>query len=368
MRFLGKTAVALGIIMVLLAVATVVFMQQKTFGKNPSGARLDRIRQSPNYRDEAFQNPVPTEVMLKGASFVKMTKDFFDKPANTAPPKPLPSVKTDLRALSSEKPVIVWFGHSSYLIKSRNLNILVDPVFSGSASPVSFFAKSFAGSDVYQVADLPPIDLLILTHDHYDHLDYRTVLELKSKVKNIVTSLGVGAHLQHWGIDPTKITELDWGESKKMADSVELTATPARHFSGRGLVRGKTLWSSFVVRLHGYRIFVGGDSGYGEHFKSIGGQHGPFDLALLECGQYGAEWPYIHMKPEETATAAQDLRANILMPVHWGKFALAYHAWNEPIGKLVETAAEKELVLATPMIGQPVALGGKPPQQRWWEF
>ncbi len=368
MNFLGKTAVALGTILILLAVATLAFMQQKTFGRNPSGARLDRIKLSPNYRDGAFQNLVPTEVMLESASFFKLAKEFFNKPENTAPPKPLPSVKTDLRMLPADKLTIVWFGHSSYLIKSQNLNILVDPVFSGNASPVSFFGKSFPGSDVYQTADLPPIDLLVLTHDHYDHLDYRTILQLKSNVKTIVTSLGVGAHLEHWGMDTAKITELDWWESKKMTDNVEITATPARHFSGRGLVRGKTLWSSFVVRLHGHRIFVGGDSGCDAQFKIIGEKYGPFDIALLECGQYGDEWPYIHMKPKETATAAQDLQANVLMPVHWGKFALAYHAWNEPIRKLVESATEKELVLATPMIGQPVVLGGKYPQQQWWEF
>lgn len=358
----------LGIFLILLAVATFLFMQQKTFGRNPSGARLERIKKSPNYRDGAFQNFHPTEVTLKSASFFKMMKDFLNKPANTVPPKPLPSVKTDLQALPANTPTIVWFGHSSYLIKTKGMNILVDPVFSGNASPVSFFGKSFPGSDVYQVADLPTIDLLILTHDHYDHLDYQTIIQLKSKAKSICTSLGVGAHLEHWGVDPALITELDWWENKQLADGIELTATPARHFSGRGLTQGKAFWSSFVLRVDGYNIFVGGDSGYDDQFKRIGEKYGPFDIALIECGQYGAEWPYIHLLPGQTATAAQDLRAKVLMPVHWGKFALAYHAWNEPIKKLVEDAAEKKLRITTPMIGEPVVLDSVYPQQRWWDF
>jgi L-ascorbate metabolism protein UlaG (beta-lactamase superfamily) len=271
-----------------------------------------------------------------------------------------------LATLPDDKPTVVWFGHSSYLIKSKGVTVLMDPVFSGNASPVTFFGKSFPGSDVYSEGDIPPIDLLIISHDHYDHLDYKTITELIPKVKKFYTALGVGAHLERWGVPPDRIVEFDWWESKSIGDSIRLTATPARHFSGRSLARGKTLWASFVLNIHGYTLYLGGDSGYDTHFAEIGAKYGPFDLAILECGQYGDDWPLIHMFPEQVVTAAQDLRAKALLPVHWGKFALAYHAWNEPIQRLVESAATKELRVTTPKIGEPVVIGTTYPQAIWW--
>jgi L-ascorbate metabolism protein UlaG (beta-lactamase superfamily) len=346
-------------------------------GKNPSGRRLARVRQSPHYADGAFQNPEPTEMILKGVSYLKMMGEYRNRPPDTAPPAPLPFVSTDLFALPADKPAIVWFGHSSYLLKINGMHILVDPVFSGNASPVSFFAKAFPGSDVYHVDDFPDIDTMLLTHDHYDHLDYKTIRQFAAKTTRFVTSLGVGSHLDYWGIAAEKITELDWGESAQIPAGpapnvpatmgMTLTATPARHFSGRTTKRNQTLWSSFVLKTPDYSLFLGGDSGYGQHFKAIGKQHGPFDLAILECGQYGKNWPYIHMFPEQTASAAQDLGAKTLLPVHWGKFTLSIHPWNEPIRRLVKAADEQGLNLATPLIGDMIAIGGPYPREPWWE-
>jgi len=332
------------------------------FGKAPAGARLQRIRQSPNYKQDHFENLVPTEVALKGVSLFKMLGDYLNRPADTAPGQPLPVVRTDLRALPAGKDWVVWFGHSSYLLKIDSLHILVDPVFSANASPVSFLAKAFPGTNVYTAADMPEIDILLLTHDHYDHLDYHTILQLASKTKHICTSLGVGAHLESWGIAPDKITELDWWESWG-----DFTATPARHFSGRSFKRGGTLWSSFVLQIGAYNLFLGGDSGYEEHFKIIGDRYGPFDLAILECGQYGKNWPYIHMLPEQTVQAALDLKAAALLPVHWAKFTLALHPWNEPPRRVTAAAKEKGMPIATPLIGQPVPLKGPYPDAHWWE-
>lgn len=336
------------------------------FGKAPSGARLERIQQSANYLKDQFQNAVPTEVTLKGVTLFKMLSDYRHRPLDTKPDHALPSVRTDLRALPSDLPAIVWFGHSSYLLKIKGVSILVDPVFSGNASPVSFFAKAFPGADVYGVDDLPEIDIVVLTHDHYDHLDYKTILQLAPTAKHFYTSLGVGAHLEYWGISPEKITELDWWETVTTGGAT-LTATPSRHFSGRGTKRGGTLWSSFVLKIAGYTLFLGGDSGYEGHFKKVGDLYGPFDLAILEAGQYGKNWPYIHMLPEQTVMAAKDLRAKVLLPVHWAKFTLALHPWNEPIQRVVKAAAGSGLTLATPMIGEPVVLGGTLPQTSWWE-
>ena len=303
--------------------------------------------------------------MLTG-KFFSTLNDFFHKPATVIPPHPLPVVKSDLQNLPDEQPAVVWFGHSSYLIRHRGFTILVDPLFQSNASPVRFFGKPFPGTDIFEVADLPDIDLLIITHDHYDHLSILTVKALQQRVKKIVTSLGVGAILEGWGIPPEKITELDWNEEWVVNDAVRITAQTARHFSGRTLRRNKTLWSAFILELYNYRIFVGGDSGYGKHFTTIGQNHGPFDLAILECGQYGKNWPYIHMWPEETAQAAVDLQTTFLLPVHWAKFTLAMHPWNEPIERLLASPPAQQLSIATPKIGEPFWLGKTLPQERWW--
>lgn len=357
------------VVLTLIGTAGFLFLRTGPFGTDPAGARLDRIRHSPHYRDGQFQNLTPTAVMREDASYRTMLLDYVRKSPANVPTTPLPTVKTNLNVLPGEQPTVVWFGHSSYLIKSREITVLVDPVFSGYASPVSFFGKAFPGTNVYSTADMPPIDLLVLSHDHYDHLDYETIIQLIPKVKLFCTALGVGAHLERWGVPADRIVEFDWNESRDVAPDIRLTAVPARHFSGRALARGRTLWTAFVLKLPGYTLFLGGDSGYGDHFRQIGEQYGPFDLALLECGQYGRDWPTIHMFPEEVAQAAVDLRAKTVLPVHWAKFALAYHAWNEPIERLMKRADEMHVPLTTPRIGEPVVIGrADQPRAAWWNF
>lgn len=338
----------------------------KAFGKNPHGKRLEAILRSVNYKNGFFENLTPTQLMMAKSSMIAMTWRFMNKPKNTAPSKPLPSIKTDLKKLSSDKPLIVWFGHSSYFILISGKNILVDPVLSGRASPFALGGKSFAGTDIYTPDDLPEIDVLLLTHDHYDHLDHRTIKKLKSKIKSICCSLGVASHLIYWGIDENLITEFDWWEHKKI-DGIELIAAPARHFSGRSLVRNKTLWSSFILRSAGYTIYIGSDSGYDSHFKIIGEKYGPFDIAILETGQYNEDWALIHMMPEEAVQAAIDLNAKIMLPVHWGKFALAFHAWQDPIDRVMLKAKELQVRVTTPMIGEPVVLDQSYPDKLWWK-
>ena len=339
-------------------------------GKAPAGRRLERILRSPHYREGSFQNPVPTEVTLKGTSFWKMMREYRKRPADTAPPGPLPTVRTDLKKLPDDRTTIIWFGHSSYLLKIGRTHVLVDPVFSGHASPISFFARAFPGTNVYGVDDMPErLEAVLLTHDHYDHLDYPTIRRLKDRTKHFYTALGVGAHLESWGIEPGRITGVDWWESSKIEGTgFSLTATPARHFSGRDFKRGATCWASFVLKGEETSLFLGGDSGYGEHFSAIGERFGPFDLAILECGQYGQHWPYIHMMPEETVQAAKDLRAAALLPVHWGKFTLALHPWNEPIRRVVSAAARAALPIATPRIGEVVVAGGEGGNKPWYDF
>lgn len=302
-----------------------------------------------------------------GSTFKTMLEFFFTKrPENIKPQQKIPGFKIDLHSVADENPVLIWFGHSSYLIKYKGKNILVDPVFCGHAAPISSAVQAFAGSDLYQVEDLPPLDVLLLTHDHYDHIDFETVSQLKDKARLTICPLGVGEHLEHWGFSASQFVELDWWQEQSLFPSGKVTATPARHFSGRSLSRNRTLWASYVLELGETRIFIGGDSGYDDQFKKIGEKFKSFDLAILECGQYGVNWPYIHMFPEQTAQAAVDLNAKLLLPVHWGKFILSVHAWTEPIERLLTKANELGQPVTTPQIGQPLHLHGAPPAEKWW--
>ncbi len=356
------------IIVVILGLGSWYYLGQPIFGKLPEGKRLERVQASPNYKGGKFVNQEHTPDFAEGVGMFDAAKSFLHKPDNTEPKGKVPSVRTDLKNLDPNKPQLIWFGHSSYLLKVDGLTMLVDPVFSGNASPVNMFAKAFDGSNVYGVNEMPFIDVLLLTHDHYDHLDYKTILALKGKFGKIVTSLGVGAHLNHWGIPDEQMVELDWTQNTTLKEGFVITAMPARHFSGRLFTRAQSLWSSFVYQTPHHKLYLGADSGYGKHFKEIGEQFGPFDLALLECGQYNDMWPYIHMKPEEVVTAAKDLKSKVLMPVHWGKFSLAMHPWNEPIQRVSVAAKENGMAITTPLIGEPVVIGGHYPDSIWWNF
>lgn len=352
---------------VILSLATYLFMKQRSFGKLPSGTHLELIRKSPNYKDGSFQNLEVTPVIAEDASYMSMMADFFSKGVDREPSTPIPSIKTDVRSLTANEPTIIWFGHSSYLILIDGKKILVDPVFSERVSPVQFAGvKRFRGTEVYSVQDFPELDAVIITHDHYDHLDYESIVALAPNVKSFYTTLGVGSHLRHWDIPESKITELDWWGHTTLWSHAELTCTPARHFSGRGLTRNKTLWGSYVLQVGDTKIFIGGDSGYDGSFKKIGDTFGPFDIALVECGQYNTQWRYIHMMPEQTVQASIDLQAKVLMPVHWGKFKLALHPWREPIERALAEAVKRGVTVTTPEIGEPILLNQPLPAAPWW--
>jgi L-ascorbate metabolism protein UlaG (beta-lactamase superfamily) len=367
-KIIKKIVMTLIIVLVVLVAAVALFMQHPKFGKRPSGERLALIQKSTNYRDGAFQNLSHTPDLAEGTSMTKVLyKFFFEKSKRSKPALPLPSQKTDLKHLAPDENIIVWFGHSSYFIKADGKTILVDPVFSGAASPIPATTRAFPGADVYAVDDFPDIDYLFISHDHWDHLDYDTVLKLKAKVKHVITGLGTGEHFEYWGYDTAKVTELDWYQSANLGDGFTTTAVPGRHFSGRGLKRNGAMWVGFVLQTPTLKLFLGGDSGYDHHFKTIGEKYGPFDLAILECGQYNEAWKYIHMMPEEVVTAAQELGAKRLMPVHWAKFSLALHAWDEPIIRVTTEAEKKNLPTVTPMIGEKVNLNDTTKVfAKWW--
>jgi L-ascorbate metabolism protein UlaG (beta-lactamase superfamily) len=351
----------------LLILTGFLILRLPAFGAAPSGARLERVRQSPQFRDGRFVNAVPTTVMAKNASGLSMLAYWLKSHPRTEPSVVLPAVKNRLEKGPSGAAQLTWFGHSSYLIQTDDKTFLVDPVFGPRASFVSLLGpKPYPAKETWKAADLPAVDYVVLTHDHFDHLDYWTIREVKDRVGRFIVPLGVGAHLEHWGIPPSKLIELDWWERADLGGGLAVVAAPARHFSGRTLERGKTLWASFALLAPRRRFYFGGDSGYGPHFKEIGQRLGPFDLAMLECGQYDTHWPSIHLMPEENARAGVDLGAKWILPVHWGKYTLGTHAWDDGVERLTRAASRLGQRVTTPLIGERVDLDKPMPTRSWW--
>jgi L-ascorbate metabolism protein UlaG (beta-lactamase superfamily) len=364
---LKKTMIILLTLVTIIAITVFIFLKHPKFGKLPSGERLERIQNSTNYKNGSFTNLNYTPQMTGEGGGIKIMKDMFTA-KNRRPVDMIPSIKTDLLNLEIDKDILVWFGHSSYFMQIDGKRFLVDPVFCGNASPFSFMIKSFKGTDIYTPDDIPNIDYLIITHDHWDHLDYKTVKKLKPKIGNVLTGLGTGAHLERWGFNSVDIIENDWYEHVDLGGGFTIDITPARHFSGRGTKPNQSLWVSMVLQTPSARIFIGGDGGYDERFVEIGKKFGGFDLAILENGQYNTSWKYIHMMPEEVLQAAKDLNAKRLFPVHSSKFALANHSWDAPLKAITEKNRIYNQSIVTPIIGEIVDL--KDTTQvfsEWWK-
>jgi L-ascorbate metabolism protein UlaG (beta-lactamase superfamily) len=369
LKRLKKTMITTLIILGVLVLSVILFMQQDKFGKAPSGSRLERMKQSPNFKDGRFENLSFTPTLAEGHNYLNVLYNaYFKHKPRHYPSDALPAIKTDLSNLPIDSNFLVWFGHSSYFMQLDGKRILVDPVFSGSASPVPGTVKSFNGTDIYQTDDLPEIDYLFITHDHYDHLDYETILALKSKVKKIICGLGVGAHFEFWGYDNATIIEGDWYDKKELENKFAVYFEPARHFSGRGFTRNNTLWTSFVLQTPSMKIYLGGDSGYDTHYAAIGKKYGSFDLAILDNGQYNEAWKYIHNLPEDVLKAAKDLNAKKILPVHSSKFALGTHPWEEPLARISELNETIQIPMITPMIGEAVRLNDSTQIfTKWWK-
>ena len=359
--------------LILLAIALLliagisIFLNQPSFGKLPQGDRLARIEQSPNYRDGKFQNRTPTQVMADKPKLQGLIDFVFRKTANLRPEKNLPAIKTDLKNLNLQEELFVWMGHSSIYLQTSDKRILVDPVLV-SASPISFFNKAFKGTNIYQPEDMPDVDYLVLTHDHWDHLDYNTMLNLRNRVGKVICPLGVGEHLEYWGFDPSSIVELDWNEAVQLETNLKLTALPARHFSGRGLTGDKTLWASYMLQSDFGNIYLSGDSGYDYHYQQIKEQFGTIDFAFMENGQYNEDWKNIHNMPERLIEAIQELAPKKLMTIHNSKYALGKHAWHEPLENISKAAEHYNFNLITPKIGEVVNLNDTTQTfGKWWK-
>ena len=338
-------------------------------GQLPRGQRLERVRQSPQWADGEFHNQETTPQFTGDKSAFRVMWDFmFSKMDGLSHLNPVPTVKTDLKALQPHEEVVVWLGHSSVFVQTGGKRFLFDPVLTATL-PVTLFMRPFKGADTYTPADLPPVDYLIITHDHWDHLDYHTVKALRKRVGAVVCPLGVGQHFEYWGYEAHLVHEMDWGDSLAIDSTATLRCLPARHFSGRLLGRNRTLWASYLID-GARRIYVSGDGGYDRRFAAIGKKYPGIDLAIMENGQYNADWRYIHMMPHLLPQAVDDLGAGRLLTYHNSKYALARHRWNEPLDSIASAARGHGWQLLTPRIGQPVNLEASQAQQidRWWEF
>lgn len=369
LRIFKRTMIILLSLIAILAIATYFYMKQPQFGALPEGARLELIKKSPNYKNGKFRNLVEKPTISEGYSISgEIYKSLFKKFPRREPTSSLPSVKTDLKSLPADSNVLVWFGHSSFFLQLDGVKILVDPIFSGIASPLPWGVKAYKGTDIYTADNMPEIDYMLLSHDHYDHLDYQTVKALQPKVKHVVCGLGAGAHYERWGYTAQQIIEKDWDEKVEVKPGFNIFTESTHHDSGRGFTSSQALWLSFYIQSPSLNIYYSGDGGYSDRFSSIAKKHPPIDWAIMECGQYNKAWQSVHELPEEVVKATLELGAKNMLPVHHSKFTLAQHPWDEPLIQISALSQSKPYRLATPMIGEKVMLNNNSQVfKQWWK-
>ena len=327
--------------------------------------------QSPQYTEGKFRNAAPRQAPGFGKTMAIMWRFMTEKPADAVPAQPpqvLPLTQADLLKAPD---LSLWrLGHSTMLLKLQGQFWLTDPVFSERASPFTFMGPKRFHAPPLSIDELPPITGVVLSHDHYDHLDYDAIQKLAPKVAHFVTPLGVGDRLMGWGVPAAKVQQFDWWQGTTIA-GVKLVATPAQHFSGRSLSDGnRTLWASWVIEAgqgaDATRIFFSGDTGYFDGFKAIGERFGPFDLTLIETGAYDAQWPDVHMQPEESLQAHLDLKGRYLMPIHNGTFDLSLHPWTEPFERVTALAEAAQVPRVAPVMGERIDLRQPALSRHWW--
>lgn len=337
-----------------------LLIQWPVLGKRMNTEDKNRYQKSKHFKDEFFVNKEANLIkeMRANMSTPKLLKRYWNNTNETRPKEKIPQTKPNLKEFLSSNPYgIIWLGHSTLLIRLNNKTILIDPVFSQTASPLPFMVKRFQEAPL-TLSELPPIDFVVISHDHYDHLDWKTISFFKNLPSHMqphfIVPLGVDRHLTYWGIEKSRISAQDWWQGINI-EGIEFIATPAQHFSGRSFTQNDTLWASWVFKTLEHSFYFSGDSGYADHFKEIGQKYGPFDLAFLEAGQYDEMWREVHMHPEETTQAALDLKAKKFIPIHWGMFELALHRWDEPIERLKVLSQGIEAKLISPELGQVIS-------------
>jgi len=350
------------VLVVLLAGLAVAGCQG--FGQLTVGARRDRMRQSRQWQGGHFVNPQPLKNDWLGA----LTGSFHRSP-HADPQAPVPTEANAVQQLATPPASglrVTWLGHSTTLVEIDGLRVLTDPIFSERAGPIRFLGPRRWFPSPIALAELPPIDAVVISHDHYDHLDHRTILAMAGSTAVFVVPLGVGAHLAFWGIPESRIVELDWWESTQNG-ALRIVATPARHASGRTLIDDDAkLWAGYALLGPQHRVYYSGDTGLFPAMRDIGARLGPFDLTMIEVGQYGAAWPDWHIGPEQAVMAHRLLRGRVLLPVHWGAFALAFHGWTEPIERTLLAASAVGVTVVAPRPGQAFEPSQPPAVERWW--
>jgi L-ascorbate metabolism protein UlaG (beta-lactamase superfamily) len=335
---------------------------------NSESTMADRIEGSPQYKEGKF-NDMGNTLNMSFSDIVVTTWDFIFAKNNRTPDEELPVKPVDLSHFNGkamDQLNATWLGHSSLMINMDGYKVLTDPVFEKRVSILG--PTRFNGDVPLDIQKIPPIDIVIISHDHYDHLNKYSVKRIAEKTNKFIVPLKVGDRLVDWGVARDKIVELDWWQEYAFDRNLMIAATPAQHFSGRGITdRNKTLWASWVVKTPHHKIFFSGDSGYFGGFKQIGETYGPFDMTFIECGAYGEGWPKVHMFPEQTAQAHLDLKGNVLHPIHWGTFNLALHPWYEPMERLTAAANLNQIEIATPVVGETTVYDMKIPTARWWK-
>ena len=359
-------AIVLAVAAALAATIALALAGCQSFGEHASGERLARMRQSPEWQGDQFQNPQPMWSDMRDA----LLRAFTGGP-DIEPSAPVPVARTDPAALAVAPASglrVTWFGHSSMLVEIDGVRLLTDPIWSERASPVEWIGPHRWYPPTIALAQLPPVDAVLISHDHYDHLDWPTIVAMRSWKNVFIVPLGIGAHLQRWGIAPERIVELDWWQSTRVG-VLALTLVPARHASGRLSAQSdQTLWGGFALVGDQHRVYYSGDTGLFDAMTEIGQRFGPFDVAMIEAGQYDADWPDWHLGPEQSVLSAQRVRAKAFIPVHWGLFRLAHHGWTEPVERVLAAARCSDVPVITPRPGQPIEPTALKPgdSTRWW--
>ncbi|RLQ89924.1 MBL fold metallo-hydrolase [Planomicrobium sp. Y74] len=359
-RVIKKILKYLLILIVVLAAGIILFVNlSPTFGSNPSKEQKETYETFDNYADGKFFFQ-PSEEVDAGIDRISGIPYSESTDEERRPPEQLPVAGIDWDRINSNEDSLTWLGHSAFILSIDNKKILVDPMLGPTASPVSFIGpKRYSEDLLYLIEEMPPIDAVFITHDHYDHLDYESIKRLKSKVAHFIVPYGVGNHLVGWDIAEEDITEMNWWDETEF-EGLAVALTPAKHFSGRGILNhGSTLWGGWVILGEQTRFYISGDGGYDTHFKEIADQYGPFDIALIEGAQYDERWPDSHMIPEESVQASIDLQAEQMMLTHWGGFTLARHSWTEPIERAIQAAEKQGVDLIAPQIGETVPMDGE---------
>jgi L-ascorbate metabolism protein UlaG (beta-lactamase superfamily) len=356
------------VIVILLIILAIVFLFLRLWpafgGRASKEDKKDYANRAENFIDGKFVNAGDFSIMKNPKG--KTNGTVSDKGGK--PKEDLPTKKPTFKEEPSVSDLtITWFGHSSMLIQIHGMNILIDPIFSQYASPVQFIGTKRFSNPSISVKDLPKIDIVLLSHDHYDHLDYNTILDIDDKVESYIVPLGVENHLERWGINSDKIQNMAWWEELEV-NGLLIGCTPAKHYSNRSIDDlSKTLWASWVLKDENYQIFESGDTGFGDHFEQIHDKYGDFDLALLDSAQYDVRWSDVHMNPEEAYQAAEILQAAAAMPIHWGAFKLASHPWDDPAERIVLASEQGQIPIVTPMIGETMNLNNMDDYMtRWW--